>query len=59
MQIPAIVGEGCTLSCVEIATHNCFQGVSEIQMSWEITLIVDDKLRLEVHHHMTYTSIYF
>ncbi|XP_048809774.1 dystrotelin [Lagopus muta] len=26
-QIPAIVGEGCTLSCVEIATHNCFQGV--------------------------------
>uniref|UniRef100_A0A8C2TEV8 Dystrotelin n=2 Tax=Coturnix japonica TaxID=93934 RepID=A0A8C2TEV8_COTJA len=26
-QIPAIVGEGCTLSCVEIATQSCFHGV--------------------------------
>ncbi|NXK84458.1 DYTN protein, partial [Amazona guildingii] len=26
-QIPAIVGEGCTLSCVEIATRSCFHGV--------------------------------
>ncbi|KFZ67288.1 Dystrotelin, partial [Podiceps cristatus] len=26
-QIPAIVGEGCTLSCVEIATYSCFHGV--------------------------------
>ncbi|XP_053925362.1 dystrotelin isoform X1 [Cuculus canorus] len=26
-QIPAIVGEGCTLSCVETATHSCFHGV--------------------------------
>ncbi|NWT57658.1 DYTN protein, partial [Erythrocercus mccallii] len=26
-QIPAIVGEGCTLSCVEIAIHDCFRGV--------------------------------
>ncbi|XP_039245545.1 dystrotelin isoform X1 [Pipra filicauda] len=26
-QIPAIVGESCTLSCVEIATHDCFHGV--------------------------------
>ncbi|KFV08361.1 Dystrotelin, partial [Tauraco erythrolophus] len=26
-QIPAIVGESCTLSCVEIATHSCFHGV--------------------------------
>ncbi|NWT92893.1 DYTN protein, partial [Urocynchramus pylzowi] len=26
-QIPAIVGEGCTLSCVEIAIHDCFHGV--------------------------------
>ncbi|XP_050755867.1 dystrotelin [Gymnogyps californianus] len=26
-QIPAIVGESCTLSCVEIATHSCFCGV--------------------------------
>ncbi|XP_064925503.1 dystrotelin [Columba livia] len=26
-QIPAIVGESCTLSCVEIAIHNCFHGV--------------------------------
>ncbi|NXK58285.1 DYTN protein, partial [Sylvietta virens] len=26
-QIPAIVGEGCTLSCVEIVLHDCFQGV--------------------------------
>ncbi|NXB72095.1 DYTN protein, partial [Donacobius atricapilla] len=29
-QIPAIVGEGCTLSYVEIAIHDCFHGVSEI-----------------------------
>ncbi|NXT75763.1 DYTN protein, partial [Zapornia atra] len=27
MQIPAIVGESCTLSCVEIATRSCFHGV--------------------------------
>lgn len=59
MQIPAAVGEGCTSSCVEIATHSCFHGVSEFQMSWEITLNVDDRLRLEVYHHVTYTSIYF
>ncbi|XP_009673068.1 dystrotelin isoform X2 [Struthio camelus] len=26
-QIPTIVGEGCTRSCVEIATHSCFHGV--------------------------------
>ncbi|NXY22645.1 DYTN protein, partial [Atrichornis clamosus] len=26
-QIPAIVGESCTLSCVEIAIHDCFHGV--------------------------------
>ncbi|NXK54327.1 DYTN protein, partial [Chauna torquata] len=26
-QIPAVVGESCTLSCVEIATHSCFLGV--------------------------------
>ncbi|NXX08015.1 DYTN protein, partial [Larus smithsonianus] len=26
-QIPAIVGESCTLSCVEMATHSCFHGV--------------------------------
>ncbi|NWS88882.1 DYTN protein, partial [Toxostoma redivivum] len=26
-QIPAIVGEGCTMSCVEIAIHDCFHGV--------------------------------
>ncbi|NWW14189.1 DYTN protein, partial [Oreocharis arfaki] len=26
-QIPAVVGEGCTLSCVEIAIHDCFHGV--------------------------------
>ncbi|XP_054685364.1 dystrotelin isoform X2 [Grus americana] len=26
-QIPAIVGESCTMSCVEITTHSCFQGV--------------------------------
>ncbi|NWI39986.1 DYTN protein, partial [Picathartes gymnocephalus] len=26
-QVPAIVGEGCSLSCVEIAIHNCFHGV--------------------------------
>ncbi|NWQ71891.1 DYTN protein, partial [Neopipo cinnamomea] len=26
-EIPAIVGESCTLSCVEIATHDCFHGV--------------------------------
>lgn len=26
-QIPAAVGEGCTSSCVEIATHSCFHGV--------------------------------
>ncbi|NXY29062.1 DYTN protein, partial [Pomatorhinus ruficollis] len=26
-QIPAIVGEGCTLSCLEIAIHDCFHGV--------------------------------
>ncbi|NXK37500.1 DYTN protein, partial [Piprites chloris] len=26
-QIPAIVGESCTLSCVEIATHDCFHGI--------------------------------
>ncbi|KAM6421332.1 dystrotelin [Rhynochetos jubatus] len=26
-QIPAIVGESCTLSCVEIATRSCFHGV--------------------------------
>nr|XP_009938126.1 PREDICTED: dystrotelin [Opisthocomus hoazin] len=26
-QIPAIVGESCSLSCVEIATHSCFRGV--------------------------------
>ncbi|KFZ57908.1 Dystrotelin, partial [Antrostomus carolinensis] len=26
-QIPAIVGESCTPSCVEIATHSCFHGV--------------------------------
>ncbi|XP_054134482.1 dystrotelin [Melozone crissalis] len=26
-QVPAIVGEGCTLSCVEIAIHDCFHGV--------------------------------
>ncbi|NXJ25367.1 DYTN protein, partial [Dicrurus megarhynchus] len=26
-QIPAIVGEGCTWSCVEIAIHDCFHGV--------------------------------
>ncbi|XP_074001836.1 dystrotelin [Numenius arquata] len=26
-QIPAIVGESCTLSCLEIATHSCFHGV--------------------------------
>ncbi|XP_009460570.1 PREDICTED: dystrotelin [Nipponia nippon] len=26
-QIPAIVGESCTLSCVEIAIHSCFHGV--------------------------------
>ncbi|NWT13775.1 DYTN protein, partial [Vireo altiloquus] len=26
-QIPAIAGEGCTLSCVEIAIHDCFNGV--------------------------------
>ncbi|XP_032920292.1 dystrotelin isoform X3 [Catharus ustulatus] len=26
-QIPAIVGEGCTLSCMEIAIHDCFHGV--------------------------------
>ncbi|XP_040459670.1 dystrotelin isoform X1 [Falco naumanni] len=26
-QIPAIVGESCTLSCVENATHSCFHGV--------------------------------
>ncbi|KAM6307039.1 dystrotelin [Aegotheles albertisi] len=26
-EIPAIVGESCTLSCVEIATHSCFHGV--------------------------------
>ncbi|NXF15705.1 DYTN protein, partial [Rhodinocichla rosea] len=26
-QIPVIVGEGCTLSCVEIAIHDCFHGV--------------------------------
>lgn len=59
MQIPAVVGEGCTLSCVEIATHSCFHGVSEIQMSWEIILIVDDKLRLEVYHRVTYTIYTF
>ncbi|XP_065526184.1 dystrotelin [Lathamus discolor] len=39
-QIPAIVGEGCTLSCVEIATRSCFHGVlnsaivEEKFMSW-------------------------
>ncbi|NWR64850.1 DYTN protein, partial [Bucorvus abyssinicus] len=27
MQIPVIVGESCTLSCVETATHSCFHGV--------------------------------
>ncbi|KFP14825.1 Dystrotelin, partial [Egretta garzetta] len=26
-QIPAIVGESCPLSCVEIATYSCFHGV--------------------------------
>ncbi|XP_025944912.1 dystrotelin [Apteryx rowi] len=26
-QIPAIVGESCALSCVEIATQSCFRGV--------------------------------
>ncbi|KAM9284089.1 LOW QUALITY PROTEIN: dystrotelin [Cariama cristata] len=26
-QIPAIVGESCALSCLEIATHSCFHGV--------------------------------
>ncbi|NWS47643.1 DYTN protein, partial [Probosciger aterrimus] len=26
-QIPAIVGEGCSLSCVEIAARSCFHGV--------------------------------
>ncbi|NXU39632.1 DYTN protein, partial [Drymodes brunneopygia] len=26
-QILTIVGEGCTLSCVEIAIHDCFHGV--------------------------------
>uniref|UniRef100_A0A8C3J7M9 Dystrotelin n=1 Tax=Calidris pygmaea TaxID=425635 RepID=A0A8C3J7M9_9CHAR len=26
-QIPAIVGESCTLSCLEVATHSCFHGV--------------------------------
>ncbi|KFW02601.1 Dystrotelin, partial [Eurypyga helias] len=26
-QIPTIVGESCTLSCVEIATRSCFHGV--------------------------------
>ncbi|KAM9235569.1 dystrotelin [Leptosomus discolor] len=26
-QIPAVVGESCTLSCVEVATHSCFHGV--------------------------------
>ncbi|KFQ26643.1 Dystrotelin, partial [Mesitornis unicolor] len=26
-QIPAIVGESCALSCVEIATQSCFHGV--------------------------------
>ncbi|NXH17009.1 DYTN protein, partial [Bucco capensis] len=26
-QIPAVVGESCTLSCVEVATHSCFCGV--------------------------------
>ncbi|NWH57748.1 DYTN protein, partial [Geococcyx californianus] len=26
-QIPGIVGESCTPSCVEIATHSCFHGV--------------------------------
>ncbi|NXG23642.1 DYTN protein, partial [Grallaria varia] len=26
-QIPAIVGESCPPSCVEIATHDCFHGV--------------------------------
>ncbi|NXI75296.1 DYTN protein, partial [Rhipidura dahli] len=26
-QIPAMVGEGCTRSCVEIAIHDCFHGV--------------------------------
>uniref|UniRef100_A0A8B9DEI3 Dystrotelin n=1 Tax=Anser cygnoides TaxID=8845 RepID=A0A8B9DEI3_ANSCY len=41
MQIPAIVGESCTLSCVEIATHSCFQGVlnsaivEEKFLSWQ------------------------
>ncbi|NXR61899.1 DYTN protein, partial [Rhadina sibilatrix] len=35
-QIPAIVGEGCTLSCVEIAIHDCFHGVLS-------TAIVEEK----------------
>ncbi|NWW47481.1 DYTN protein, partial [Pedionomus torquatus] len=26
-QIPAIVGESCTLSCLEIVAHSCFHGV--------------------------------
>lgn len=59
MQIPAIVGESCTLSCVEIATHSCFQGVSEILMSWEMTLNVAGKLKLQVYYHVAYTNIYF
>lgn len=59
MQIPAIVGESCTLSCVEIATHSCFHGVSEIMMSWEIILNVAGWLKLQVYHHVTSTSIYF
>ncbi|NXG78975.1 DYTN protein, partial [Baryphthengus martii] len=35
-QIPAVVGESCTLSCVEVATHSCFHGVLN-------SAIVEDK----------------
>jgi len=59
MQIPAIVGESCSLSCVEIATHSCFRGVSEILMSWEIILNVAGGLKLQMYRHITSTSIYF
>ncbi|KFU84943.1 Dystrotelin, partial [Chaetura pelagica] len=42
-QIPAVVGESCTLSCVEIAIHSCFHGVlnsaiiEEKFLSWLIS----------------------
>ncbi|NXL33096.1 DYTN protein, partial [Glaucidium brasilianum] len=44
MQIPVVVEESCSLSCVEIETHSCFYGVSNSAIAEEKSL---SWLRLE------------